>query len=120
MRYVITSFFLFFLFLYPISTLLKAADHVDAVIPQKLMGIEIETSIIKIMSPTPEKIGFTIGDEHMPSWVLEEDTLDPTFGKVAGSTEFDRNMELKSNYGKEIAAINQIATEIELVLMDDN
>lgn len=116
MRYVITSFFLFFLFLYPISTLLKAADHVDAVIPQKLMGIEIETSIIKIMSPTPEKIGFTIGDEHMPSWVLEEDTLDPTFGKVAGSTEFDRNMELKSNYGKEIAAINQIATEIELVL----
>lgn len=115
MRSFFAPFFLFTLLIKNPHTL-KSADLANELIPQRLMGIEIETSVIKIMSPTPEKIGFNIGDEHMPNWVLEEDTLDPTFEKVAGSIEFDRNMELRSHYGKEIAAINQIATEIELVL----
>ena len=55
--------------------------------PQKLMGIEIETSCIKIDFPTSSKIGFYFRRPSDGKCIrrLEEDTLDPTFSASTSS-----------------------------------
>lgn len=52
MKSAFAALFLLTLVLIENSQTLKAADLSDVPIPQKLMGIEIETSVLKIMSPT--------------------------------------------------------------------
>jgi hypothetical protein len=86
--------------------------------PQKLMGIEIETSCIKIDSPTSSKIGFYF---KRPSdgkclWILEEDTLDPTFSASAELERFDQNVEIKTHEGFTFTAINEVIADMEDVI----
>ena len=95
-----------------------AATSVAATLPQKLMGVEIETSCIKIDSPTSSKIGFYF---KRPSdgkciWVLEEDTLDPTFSASADLARFDQNVEIKTHEGFTFAAINEVMADMEDVV----
>jgi len=98
---------------------LKAASTSVAAPPsQRLMGIEIETSCIKIDSPTSSKIGFYF---KSPSdgkciWVLEEDTLDPTFSASAELARFDQNVEIKTHDGFTFAAINDVMGDMEDVI----
>jgi len=68
----------------------------------KLMGIEIETSTIKIKSPTADKLGFYFNNATNGElvWVLEEDTLDATFRDSARFDEFDQNVEIKTHPAK--------------------
>ena len=72
--------------------------------PQKLMGIEIETSAIKIESPDPDhKIGFTIELSPGKMWMMEEDTSDDTFSSDLSYAGYDRNLELKT-----VGGFNQV------------
>lgn len=84
-------------------------------IPSKLMGIEIETSAIKIKSPSDDKIGFNFYNLSDGSciWTLEEDTYDATFENTAHFEEFDRNIEIKTHKGFNFVAINEIMGDIE-------
>lgn len=112
----------FYSFIYPAEDKehlkVAATSSVAAPLPQKLMGIEIETSCIKIDSPTSSKIGFYF---KSPSdgkciWVLEEDTLDPTFSASAELARFDQNVEMKTHDGFTFAAINDVMGDMEDVI----
>jgi hypothetical protein len=83
---------------------------------QNRMGIEIETSVIKIQSLTSDKVGFLFGEINSPKWVLEEDSSDETFKDVQNLEDFTRNMELKTYGGQERADVMQIAAEMELII----
>lgn len=85
----------------------------------KLMGVEIETSVIKIQSPDEERLGFSFTQNDATGkdvWSLEEDTLDATFSKIEGVMDFDRNLELKTHGGLKIAEINDVALDMEHVI----
>lgn len=83
----------------------------------KLMGIEIETSTIKIKSPTSDKLGFYFNNATNGElvWVLEEDTLDATFRDSAGFEGFDQNVEIKTHPAKGflLAEIRNIIEDME-------
>ena len=83
---------------------------------QNLMGIEIETSVIKIQSFTGDKIGFSFGEIKSPKWILEEDSSDETFKDEPDLADFTRNMELKSCGGQGRTDVIQIAAEMELII----
>lgn len=83
--------------------------------PQKLMGIEIETSAIKIHSPDEDnKISFTIDHLAGKKWMIEEDTSDATFSENPPYAGFDRNLELKT-----IRGFNQIEIQHVILPMKD-
>lgn len=71
----------------------------DISLPQKLMGVEIETSTIKIKSPTSDKLGFDFNNVTNGEliWILEEDTLDATFRDSEEFEGFDQNVEIKTH-----------------------
>ena len=72
----------------------------DGVVSAKKMGIEIETSAIKIDSGGDHKIGFTIQTPAGKNWIiLEEDTSDSTFEGAADLERFDKNLECKTVNG---------------------
>lgn len=111
----------FYSFIYPAEEKehLKAASTSIAVpLPQKLMGIEIETSTLKLASPTTSKIGFyfRIPSDGRCIWILEEDTLDPTFSESADLAEFDQNVEIKTHGGFTFEAINEVAADLEMMI----
>lgn len=112
----------FYSFIYPSEDKehLKAAPtSVAAPFPQKLMGIEIETSTLKLSSPTASKIGFyfRIPSDGKCIWILEEDTLDPTFSESADLKEFDQNVEIKTHGGFTFEAINEVAADLEMMIV---
>lgn len=77
----------------------------------KLMGIEVETSAIKLRSPGSGKLGFIIGTP--PAWMIEEDTQDNTFEEHEELSEFNRNMEFKTIGGHGKDSIIAISADIE-------
>lgn len=81
----------------------------------KLMGIEIETSSIKINSPDlNHKIGFIIECPFGKKWMIEEDTSDTTFSADPSYAGYDRNLELKT-----IGGFNQIEIQHVSQTMQD-
>lgn len=77
-----------------------------------LMGVEIETSAIKLSNAS---VIFLIISKKDNSWLLETDTSDTTFQNTA-SKQYYRNLELKTRYGHTKKEIISIGEEMETVL----
>jgi hypothetical protein len=86
-------------------------------VQQRKMGIEIETSSIKINNPNDDKVGFTF--QHpvdRPVIILEEDTLDGTFRGSDKLGGFDRNLECKTVGGFEREELTEVAKDMHSLL----
>ena len=87
-----------------------------AAIP-RTMGVEIETSSIKINNSAADKVGFTLSHPlHLPRIILEEDTLDGTFSGTQGLEDFSQNIECKTVGGFEREDLLIAARHIQLLL----
>lgn len=82
----------------------------------KLMGIEIETSSVKMHSPGTDMIGFTVTTPFTKTWVIEEDTSDETF-KGTLHAEHDRNLEIKTIKGFNEGEIVRVSTDMQELLI---
>ncbi|MBY0462501.1 MAG: hypothetical protein K2Q34_04900 [Alphaproteobacteria bacterium] len=67
-----------------------AGEATDEAEPK--MGIEIETSAIKVKLDGEKRIGFIVSKEGRNLWMIEDDTYDHTFE----GTGHDRNLECKT------------------------
>ena len=84
-------------------------------VSKKRMGIEIETSVIKIKYSGINDLGFYFGSIESPKWILEEDTSDSTFENTVDN-QFRKNMELKTCGGNKQPILEEIASEMETIL----
>ena len=70
---------------------------VSKVADMRRMGVEIETSSIKIGATDDDKVGFTISNrDGRPYLVLEEDTLDSTFRTSPSLSLQSQNLECRT------------------------
>lgn len=89
-----------------------------AVSAEKLMGIEIETSAVKIHSPDKDhKIGFTITTPFRKTWMIEEDTSDNTFATTPPYEVFDQNLEFKTIGGFNGGEIMHVSGDMQHLLV---
>lgn len=99
---------------------LKASSSGAHFPSQRQMGIEIETSTIKLKSPSNYKLGFRFSNMSNGEliWILEEDTPDTTFEKSVEFEEFDQNIEMKTHPSKgfHLAEIHNILGDMEATI----
>jgi hypothetical protein len=83
----------------------KREDH------SSLMGIEVETSALKVYSS--KRGGFRVGNR--PAWTIESDTSDATF---AGGPfdSYSRNLECRTVKGWDCPNIKSISVDIEFLI----
>ena len=97
---------------------MASSDDVAASEPTpKKMGIEIETSAIKVSSAGTDKIGFTIFNALGNEWIaVEEDTSDVTFKGVDDFKSFNKNLECKTVGGFDRDDLLTAVAHIENIL----
>lgn len=81
------------------------------------MGIEIETSAVKIYSPDRGCIiGFTITTLFGKTWMIEEDTSDNTFYQMPPYAEYNQNLEFKTIGGFNQEEIIEVGGQMQKLL----
>lgn len=86
-----------------------------------LMGIEVETSSIKIKSSVPGiDFPFSLKNNIIALFCLEEDTPDRTFDNDSQYTEFRKNLEVRTIDGHNYDQINGLSSVISLIFNDLN
>ncbi|MGI4851933.1 MAG: hypothetical protein ACRYGR_08330 [Janthinobacterium lividum] len=85
------------------------------------MGIEVETSSIKIKSSVPGiDFPFSLKNNKIALFCLEEDTPDRTFDNDPRYTKFGKNLEIRTIDGYNYDQINRLSSVISLILNDIN
>lgn len=117
LRVVRISLFVIGYFFTAQMSCIASAPRDEAAVPAKKMGVEIETSAIKIESGGDSKIGFNILNSAGNQWIIvEEDTSDTTFKSVPDLAPFNKNLECKTFGGLDQVELIDAASHIHNIL----